>query len=429
MRAAVMPIRRWPSTASRRFQQDRRTEHDAGTTGTGDRRLTEVRHRAHALGLRVVGLPRAPAVALPRSHCWVCGDLRGRGSLGATGGLRWRSAPHGLRVARGPGRGRAPRAPEGAGERPPLPPGGGRARRVVRRVLVGARAVPLRADPKVHGVALWRGSRQHRRFALRAARRVGLPPLEVVPDPAGSWGPTARVDREESCRTPLMGGLKESPSVDMGAACPLPARRRPRPNGVPTEVDRLPSPVLSPAWRGPGGPVPLQPASKTFDDGRGFPAHLRPGVATPRVLFRPCRFSRLRRLAPRMPCRSVAPCCRPWGSPGCRPLAGSRRLDVHARARLGPGAARTARPEGRRCQRCPCLFLRTRRTGAAGSGRVDPEVSAHPHERASRPSASCRHAAVPGVATRDSGVSARGSSTGVNQVALPVRARSRIGPA
>jgi hypothetical protein len=34
-------------------------------------------------------------------------------------------------------------------------------------------------------------------------------------------------------------------------------------------------------------------------------------------MFRPCRFSRLRRLAPRMCCRSVAPCCRPWGSPGC----------------------------------------------------------------------------------------------------------------
>jgi hypothetical protein len=34
--------------------------------------------------------------------------------------------------------------------------------------------------------------------------------------------------------------------------------------------------------------------------------------------FRPCRFSRLRRLAPRTRCRSVAPCSRSWGSPGCK---------------------------------------------------------------------------------------------------------------
>jgi len=37
-----------------------------------------------------------------------------------------------------------------------------------------------------------------------------------------------------------------------------------------------------------------------------------------RDTFRPCRFSRLRRFAPRTRCRSVAPCSRSWGSPGCR---------------------------------------------------------------------------------------------------------------
>jgi hypothetical protein len=31
-------------------------------------------------------------------------------------------------------------------------------------------------------------------------------------------------------------------------------------------------------------------------------------------LFRPCRSSRLRRFSPRVPCRSVAPCTRSWGS-------------------------------------------------------------------------------------------------------------------
>jgi len=34
--------------------------------------------------------------------------------------------------------------------------------------------------------------------------------------------------------------------------------------------------------------------------------------------FRPCRFSRLRRFSPHTRCRSVAPCSRSWGSPGCR---------------------------------------------------------------------------------------------------------------
>jgi hypothetical protein len=43
-----------------------------------------------------------------------------------------------------------------------------------------------------------------------------------------------------------------------------------------------------------------------------------------RDIFRPCRFSRLRRLAPRTRRRSVAPCSRSWGSPGCGPaLAGA----------------------------------------------------------------------------------------------------------
>jgi hypothetical protein len=58
--------------------------------------------------------------------------------------------------------------------------------------------------------------------------------------------------------------------------------------------------------------------------GDGLLLRLRPGAASSRVPFRPCRFSRLRRLSPRVRCRFVAPCCRSWGSPGFRlrrPLA------------------------------------------------------------------------------------------------------------
>lgn len=44
-------------------------------------------------------------------------------------------------------------------------------------------------------------------------------------------------------------------------------------------------------------------------------------LPTPTV-FRPCGFSPLRRLAPPLPCRDVAPGCRPWGSSRFRPLRG-----------------------------------------------------------------------------------------------------------
>ena len=53
--------------------------------------------------------------------------------------------------------------------------------------------------------------------------------------------------------------------------------------------------------------------------------------------FRPCRFSRLRRLAPRTRCRSVAPCSRSWGSPGCR--LGPCRLSGTASGAVEGGGA------------------------------------------------------------------------------------------
>jgi hypothetical protein len=95
----------------------------------------------------------------------------------------------------------------------------------------------------------------------------------------------------ESCRTPLMVISKTRPSVDIPTACPLPARCRPRPNEVLTGVSTL-------------------PADASND---GFSARLRPEAATPRVLFRPCRFSRLRRLAPH---NALRVCCTPLPTMG-----------------------------------------------------------------------------------------------------------------
>jgi hypothetical protein len=73
---------------------------------------------------------------------------------------------------------------------------------------------------------------------------------------------------------------------------------RPRPNGVPAEA-------------GSGSCFALVPR-----DRRAFRASRLRGAPSARacqarILFRPCRFSRLRRLAPRAQCRSVAPCSRP----------------------------------------------------------------------------------------------------------------------
>jgi hypothetical protein len=55
--------------------------------------------------------------------------------------------------------------------------------------------------------------------------------------------------------------------------------------------------------------------------------------------FRPCRSSRLRRLPPRDPRRSVAPCTRSWGSARFRPVSSARLVaSPHRclRARIAP---------------------------------------------------------------------------------------------
>jgi len=107
----------------------------------------------------------------------------------------------------------------------------------------------------------------------------------------------------EPCRTPLMGFVSKIAPPSTSIAC------------VHSWLATVP------AWQGvqrTGHALASALASTTA------PASLRafgPGMPI-RCSFRPCRFSRLRRLAPHARCRSVAPCSRPWGSPGCRRLAG-----------------------------------------------------------------------------------------------------------
>lgn len=193
-------------------------------------------------------------------------------------------------------------------------------------------------------------------------------------------GPTRR-SATSSLAGLLSWILKDCPSVDMCDACPLPARCQPRPNEVLTGVSQLPFRVA--CRPGPSAsvvhearlPLPFQPdlpwfetTTATFPDRPSFAARLRPEVATPRVPFRPCRFSRLRRLAPRMQCRSVAPCCRPWGSPGCRPptrpLAAGRastsRCGADPASAAAPSKLEPAIPGG--MTRRACRHLRLRRS-------------------------------------------------------------------
>jgi len=151
------------------------------------------------------------------------------------------------------------------------------------------------------------------------SRRPGSPPKEVVPDPTGSRGATASGGPRRVLPDSSHGWSQRLPFRRLPCACPLPARCRPRPNEVPTEVDRSSLPAV-PTCVPSRSKLLLEAPSQTAScDHHDFTACLRPPVAKPTVPFRPCRFSRLRRLAPRTPCRSVAPCCRPWGSPGCRP--------------------------------------------------------------------------------------------------------------
>jgi hypothetical protein len=100
--------------------------------------------------------------------------------------------------------------------------------------------------------------------------------------------------------------------------------------------------------------------------------------------FRPCRFARLRRFAPQPTGRFVAPCCRPWGSPGFEPtvdghaaLLGFRRSSAAdcrgaSEDALRPGVSRQSRSSGvtnRRSSDPPhrCVTLRSFPLSYSGS--------------------------------------------------------------
>lgn len=153
--------------------------------------------------------------------------------------------------------------------------------------------------------------------SLLPSSRRALRPLRV---PGAAGLDDRRLSRGCWCLVGLLswGSSQRCPSVDIQRARPLPARR-----------DR---PVPRPARCGGCSPVvtghPVAPWGL-----RGVPS--APGCHSRRS-FRPCRFSRLRRLAPHTRCRSVAPCSRPWGSPGCRLRSDpgpSRRVQAEARHR------------------------------------------------------------------------------------------------
>ena len=117
------------------------------------------------------------------------------------------------------------------------------------------------------------------------------------------------------CRLPRSAGsslgvVKVRPSIGMGAWCPLPAK-----------------------------PLLRRAAARSAPEGAGRAtrSHLRPGVATLRVSFRPCRSSRLRRLAP--PGTSQV-CCT------LKPIVGFAMFPVVGSARLLPRGPGAFPPEG-----------------------------------------------------------------------------------
>jgi len=100
-----------------------------------------------------------------------------------------------------------------------------------------------------------------------------------------------------------------------------------------------------------------------------------------RDTFRPCRFSRLRRLAPRTRRRSVAPCSRSWGSPGCGPAWVHRcRCKQRPRSSLVPPSLEPPLPEfqpGAPLREVPGSRVRCRnRCSVAGAAVLRPSAGA-----------------------------------------------------
>ena len=192
------------------------------------------------------------------------------------------------------------------------------------------------------------------------------------PSERASWGgrshPTRRGRRAghpkmvsgESCRTPLMDDSKIAPLSTSAA------RVHSQCSIVPDRTGFLPKQAHSCS-------VQLSRGRAVGGMSHDFIEHLRPEPAKARVLFRPCRFSRLRRLAPRAQCRSVAPCSQLWGPPGFQLLLGTHRsspsclLRSQSRRR-GLSADRTVRSS--ECPRRIPGRCKQRRSSHRGPGRL-----------------------------------------------------------
>jgi len=106
--------------------------------------------------------------------------------------------------------------------------------------------------------------------------------------------------------------------------------------------------AVVPAWRGVLRTGHAVPGACALGSAATSLRAFGPGLRN-QDTFRPCRFSRLRRLAPRTRCRFVAPCSRSWGSPGCG-LEWSRRSQLQAARRDVPGRPPDCPHRWRRCR-------------------------------------------------------------------------------
>lgn len=171
-------------------------------------------------------------------------------------------------------------------------------------------------------------------------------PRVVVPVPG-------REPAGESCRTPLMDFSKIAPPSTSAALlrlclhCPRFACARPLPASDCSKLPRTGSDGPKPIGELGAASVASASASASFRQQQLSPmlpciTRLRFEPATVRIPFRPCRSSRLRRFSPRTRCRFVAPCSRPWGSPGFR-------LALTLGSWRGRAGARILLKEGQRC--------------------------------------------------------------------------------
>jgi hypothetical protein len=334
--------------------------------------------RARAVEVRVVGLSRGP------SWPWLCClqfSWPPRCSSSARPeGSGWESTPPGLRLLRGLGRHLPhPAVPRG------VPSVRVHARPLSVRRRQGGRAIPAAQHPKMPcsrrssrkaGASVQlprervRARRVVRLAVFRALRPCRLPKQAVGPVVPGivdssratrpsrsgpsEGGRLPRPGSSGACRkrpaTVSLAGLlswwsQRLPLHRHTLVRPLPARCRPRPNEVPTGVSTRPTEVVRDGFFTDCSAACLRPEAASLESCSALAVSHDFGG-----LLRTCA------------CRSVAPCCRPWGSPGCRPptrVVPRRQPKLLSRTVPRPG--RLGLPtRGRPCCRGPCRRLRRR---------------------------------------------------------------------